>query len=153
VGGADLAAALRRARLDAGWPSYRRLARQADVPLTTVWRICNGGTFPRWEDLTGILRALRISPAQIDSVWSKMWCQAEAQQYAPTVPGLHGTPAEERELPSFGSPHTAQAQAGAGECEDCGALIGNLVQHQAWHWRIERQLARANLRTIDGIGK
>jgi hypothetical protein len=62
-----------------------------------------------------------------------------------TASASRGNPAEEHGLPGSGSPHAGQDQAGTRKCEDCGALIGNIVQHQAWHWRIERQPTRATL--------
>jgi hypothetical protein len=157
-------AELHRARVEAGWPTYRRLSRQTDIPTTTVWRILTGKTFPpRWQDLTGILQALQVSPARIETIWVPLWSQLRREAAARPQPpvqraatasaGPRGNWAQEHQLPGSSSPHAGHDQAVTRECEDCGALIGNLVQHQAWHWRIEGQIPRAPLRAIDGTGQ
>ena len=74
---------------------------------------------------------------------------------AATAGPTHGTPGEgPRRLSALTSPLAdGQSLPASQEREDCGALIGDLVRHQAWHWRVERQLSRAILRSVEGTGQ
>ena len=160
----SFAAELRRVRLQAGAPSYRLLERQAGYSRTTLWRAFAGERLPRWDLVVRILRALGVDRLQIDGGWREMWCQAREEerrggepdaQHAATAGPTHGTPGEGRRRLSALTSFLAGGQSlpASQECEDCGALIGDLVRHQAWHWRVERQLSRAILRSVEGTGQ
>ena len=169
-GGADLTerfiAALRHARMEAGDPPYRALARRVKFySAPTIWRAFNGEKLPHWRLVEPILAALGVDHALIGTRWREMWNQARAEAVYPrrgmaqaqpvsAAPPLREVPAEGlRGLPGRTSPPGGPDLAAGLVCEDCGALIGNLVHHQAWHWRIERQLSRATLRPVEGTGQ
>jgi transcriptional regulator with XRE-family HTH domain len=142
---AAFAADLRHARLMAGNPSYYRLADLARYSVPTISRALAGRTLPRWATAEAILQALGIARDQIDNQWRPQWARAlEARD--PSHPRHHGhapAPEQAHHAPSPGSL----------ECEDCGALISDLVQHQAWHWRIERQLRKTAIWAIDSAAQ
>lgn len=157
------AIALRQARRRAGDPTYHALARPMRYSVPTISRAFAGRTLPRWDVVAGILKALGIAEEQITGQWREEWIRALDQRRPIATPA----PAS----PMAGPAHSAESQRGlpgpsrppsplpgpdpapALECEDCGALIGNLVRHQAWHWRTERQPRRSVMRAVDATGQ
>jgi hypothetical protein len=164
-------AELRRARLEAGNPSYRSIAyhmmQRPDgtdwYSHATIWRALTGEKLPRWDLVKHILQGLGVDDAQILTTWREIWCQAReiealrrgepGAQQAAAAPPAHQAPGESpRRLAALTSPPAA-GQPDSHECEECGAVIGDPIRHQAWHWRIERQISRAILRAVDGTGQ
>jgi len=157
------AIALRQARRRAGDPPYRALAGRMGYSVPTISRAFAGRALPRWDVVAGILKALGIAGEQIAGQWREEWIRALDQRRpiarpgpaSPTTAPAHSAESQPR-LPGPSrppSPLPGPDPAPALECEDCGALIGNLVQHQAWHWRIERQLRRSVMRAVDATGQ
>jgi len=131
----DFAAALRHAQLEAGDPPLRSVARRAGFSAATISRAFGGKKLPRWEVAERILESLGIHPSRINTEWQMRWYLAREEHRA-----------------AMGS-QPGQNLAASPVCEACGGLIGDLVQHQAWHWRIERLLGGATLRAIEGPGQ
>lgn len=169
---ANFAAELRHVRLQAGEPSYREIAHRMDRGMgrgyystTTIWRAFTQEKLPQWHIAAAILQALEVDRTYL-TAWHEMWLRAraeeaerrggepDAQQAAPADPA-HGTPAEgPRRLAALTAPPTdGPSQPASQVCDDCGALIGDLIRHQAWHWRVERQLSRVTLRAVEGTGQ
>jgi len=156
------AAALRQARRLAGDPSYRLLATQVKYSAATISRAFSGRNLPRWKLAESLLRSFGIPEEQIQASWRDQWVQA-IEEHQPVGLKQHTTftsePAEHqshddgelRRAQPTNSPGGQELPAGQ-ECEDCGAWITSLVQHQAWHWNIERQLRKAVIRAVDGKG-
>ena len=160
---ANFTAELRHARLQAGEPSYREIDRRTEHRYSpaTIWRAFTQEKLPHWQLTAAILHALGIDRTDI-TAWREMWSRARSEemersdgepdpQQAATADPAHGAPAEgPRRLtaPPADSPSLPASQV----CDDCGALIGDLIRHQAWHWRVERQLSRATLRAVEGTG-
>ncbi len=157
---AEFALTLRHAKRMAGDPSYDYLAKHACCSVPTISRVFAGRALPRWDIVKAILAVMGVPPGRIDTEWRNLWVQALDQRKplrqpdgtpylnpAPASP--HPTPAPAPELETPPRPEPEQERAGHRICDDCGALIGDLAQHQAWHWRIDRQLRKSTMRVID----
>jgi transcriptional regulator with XRE-family HTH domain len=155
----SFAMALRRTRREAGDPSYRSLAHRTHYSPPTITRALSGRSLPSWDFTAAILTALGVPKERITTQWREMWIRARDQHRPLTLPGpaRHLAQAQARHSPSGPvrslTPPSEPGLASVPECEDCGALIGNLVQHQAWHWRIERQLRRTAIRAVDSTAQ
>jgi hypothetical protein len=161
---ASFVAELRRARLQAGEPSYREIARRTERMYSpaTIWRAFTQEKLPHWRLTAAILKALEVD--NLDT-WREMWFSArseerahgsdrDAQQAVPADPARGISAESPRRLAALTAPQAEDpSQPGSQVCDDCGAVIGDLICHQAWHWRIERQLSRASLRAIEGTGQ
>ena len=159
----DFAIALRQAKRQAGDLSYYVLAEQVDCSLPTITRAFSGAALPRWRTVEGILKALRVPREQIDTDWRDLWVQAlnerkpllqsrssgltEDAPDGPQATGAISTASPASPRTGMSSPQ-GPGQSPPCVCEDCGALVGDVVQHQAWHWRIERQLRRSVIRPV-----
>ena len=158
----NFAIALCQAKRQAGDLSYYVLAHQANCSLPTITRAFSGAVLPRRRTVEGILKALRVPREQIDPDWRDLWVLALNERQPPAAPQFrpdrggaerasgHRFPAAS---PTGVSPPQEPVQSSACVCEDCGALIGDVVQHQAWHWRIERQLRRSAIRPVEDVAQ
>lgn len=164
---ASFALALRQARRRAGDMTYDHLAAVTSYSTQTISRAFAGRTLPRWPVVERVLTALGVPGEEIFREWRERWAQAQDQRRPITLQHPAGTaPAAAipvdaaadngTDLPDPGRllpAGSGQPQAAGRECEDCGALIANIVQHQAWHWRIEKQLRRSAIRAVDSTGQ
>jgi hypothetical protein len=165
---ANFTAEFRHARLQAGEPSYRALERRTEhhYSATTIWRAFTRDKLPHWDLVQTVLQALGTDRANL-TAWHEMWVRArsyeaerrggepDARQAAAANPA-HETPAEgTRRLAALTAPLAADPGPAAGQvCDDCGALIDDLIRHQAWHWRVERPLITGPpLRAVEGTGQ
>ena len=159
----DFAIALRRAKRYAGDPAYYVLAMQANCSLPTITRAFSGAVLPRWRTVEGILKALRVPRERIETDWRDLWVQALNERKPLQQPRSSGlteeapgglqaaaaiSAASPASPPTGASSSQEPGQSSACVCEDCGSLIGDVLQHQAWHWRIELQLRRSAIRQV-----
>ncbi len=162
---AGFALALRHAKRMAGDPPYHMLASRASCSVPTISRVFAGRTLPRWQIAHAVLAAMNIPVSEIETEWRNLWIQALDQhrplaQPDPMPYSESGSANSLEEHPATAQPAAPLEELGPLQqeqepspicvCDDCGALIGDLVQHQAWHWRIDRQLRRSSMRAIDG---
>lgn len=124
-GAADrFALSLRRARREAGDPSYRELAGRTGYSISSISRTLNGATFPRWAFTGLLLKSFGVSQEQIQGYWRRRWLEA-AEAVSPLGVDQDGS---------------GQDDVPAGrECEECGALVLNPLRHQAWHSAYRRR--------------
>jgi ribosome-binding protein aMBF1 (putative translation factor) len=157
---ASFATALRRARRMAGDPPYAGLADRTRYSTPTISRAFAGRILPKWEVTERILAGLGIPAELIAGEWRGRWAEARDQVRPVTCPpGLALAAAASASAASAGSGlpdpqpgEPARAPAAVRLCEDCGALVGDMVRHEAWHWRIERQHRRSVIRAVDSTG-
>ena len=167
---ANFTAELRHIRLQAGEPSYREISRRAGRRYSpaTIWRAFTQDKLPQWPVAAAILQALGVADRTSITAWREMWARAHLEEMerrdgdgvpdprqAAAADPAPGTPAEgPRRLTALTAPTADGPDLAAGQvCDDCGALIGDLIPHQAWHWRVERQLRGATLRAVEGTGQ
>jgi transcriptional regulator with XRE-family HTH domain len=121
AGAGGFALSLRRARREAGDPSYRELARRTGYSISSISRTLTGATFPRWAFTELLLNSLGLSQEQVQGLWRRRWLEAaEAVSPLGVNPGQDEVPAGR-------------------ECGQCGALVLNPLRHQAWHSAYERR--------------
>jgi transcriptional regulator with XRE-family HTH domain len=122
------ALSLRRARREAGDPSYRELARRTKYSISSICRTLNGTTFPRWAFTELLLKSYGISEEQIRGHWRRIWLET-AEAVSPLGTGQPADTAQDD------SPAAAPGE----ECGECGALVLNPLRHQAWHAAYKRR--------------
>jgi hypothetical protein len=158
---ASFGTALRRARRLAGDPPYTGLAAVTGYSVPTISRAFAGRILPKWEVTEQILTGLGIPAELIAGEWRGQWAEARDKVKPVTGPAGHALPSAISAnavstgtgLPDPDPGEPAQAPAAAGQvCEDCGALVGDIVRHEAWHWRTERQFRRSVIRAVDSTG-
>jgi transcriptional regulator with XRE-family HTH domain len=135
------AAELERVRRDAGRPSYRELQRRMNYSPSTISRVLNGNSFPRWPFTEEFLRACHVAEPEINGRWLKRWIKITELQ---SPLGDHDLWEDET-----GSDAPAPAAQYGTECGTCGALILNPLRHEAWHATyVRREPARPARRPL-----
>ena len=109
-------------------PSQGRAGRSYVTSPSTLSRVLCGKSFPKWSLAESLLLALDVHPMEVESTWKARWLQAREDRLGRWT----GEAASSDEPPG--------APAHLRTCETCGALIGNLDRHLAWHWRLQQQL-------------
>jgi transcriptional regulator with XRE-family HTH domain len=131
------AMSLRRARREAGDPSYRELARQTTYSISSISRTFNGATFPRWRFTELLLKSCGVGDEQIGGYWRRRWLQA-AEALSPL-----GDADEVCDTPAYsepaGEPGAGQPAAHWQECTECGSLVANPLLHKVWHLNYMRR--------------
>jgi hypothetical protein len=154
---AGFATRLRQARRQAGDPPYAGIAHATSYSVPTISRAFSGQVLPKWELTVRILKVLGIPAEQIAGGWRASWARAQDQRRpikaaSPAPPAVRQDDATETALPGLGiarTPGPRQEPPAGRLCEDCGALVGDMLLHEAWHWRIERQHRRTVIRAVD----
>jgi transcriptional regulator with XRE-family HTH domain len=125
------AAGLVRVRLDDGKPSYHELQRRMGYSPSTISRVLTGNSFPTWAFTEGFLHACHVAEPETNTRWRKRWVKiAELQS-----PVGDDDPWEDE----TGSDEPAPAAQVTTECGTCGALVLNVLRHEAWHATIVRR--------------
>ena len=154
---ADLRQGVRHVHRQAGAPSLRQLEERlsangygATTPISasTLGRVLSGRQVPRWRVLKALLDVFEDLGADVDrqhlrKLWSRAYDATDPRGPLATDPEDGPEDRAETHEPVFRPrPGSQTAQPAHEECEDCGALVANLVRHQAWHWTLAQQLSR-----------
>jgi transcriptional regulator with XRE-family HTH domain len=154
----------------AGMPSLRDISREIEqnteyktyVSPSTLSRIFNGVTFPRWLALAAILEVLGVEDRTILAKWSSDWRLAKTGKAEKPLHDTEPTPA----VTSSGSSAVENKRSlteirdendDPAACQTCGAQIGKgqIDRHLAWHYELDRQLQtlrRTALRVVRNQG-
>jgi hypothetical protein len=103
----------------AGKPAYRQIGRSCGLSASTICRIFNAKKPPPWDNLEGVLRALRVD-VDADATWRELWLSAENDAKPITVELVDGLIAPGRR-----------------NCPGCGAWIADDDAHERHHQQID----------------